>query len=504
MFRAMMSQQQQQQQQQQHMQGGNPGQQQIYQQLSPHSVASTLAQIGVDPGYYSDSECSSNSSEKVNEEGNVSPQQNKLTRIPEQQIQQQPNSNSNYNCFNDYFGFNELVKPLPLRYPDSLVLGNQGNQTPAFESPPAGTWKDQGGWKAVESPAKDSAVSEGGESVEENQMYTPATSPPSTAATPPMVPTVKKNNGKRNKVQVCVFCRNNGEDESVYSTHALKAPDGKVTCPILFAYECPICRSTGENAHTLKYCPRNPNGQGHMPAQNNGGQNGYNNSGGQGYSGRSNMGYGNNNNNNTNTNNNSSNNPSTNNPSNTQSAQFNSNLMQAMLQMAQMNGGNLHPSLAQLNFNMAAMLYQQQMGQNPSDQQQPQPSNPFAEWVQQQQAQQQYTGENKNYNSQSYSTQSSYNSGYNDASPTYNNNPSPTYNNTNPSPTYNNTNSYNNASYTPNYNTSYSEMYNTPQHSDTPSTPYSASNTPAPADVDNLSQLFGKASIDDFLQNYSR
>ena len=82
-----MSQQQQQQQQQQHMQGGNPGQQQIYQQLSPHSVASTLAQIGVDPGYYSDSECSSNSSEKVNEEGNVSPQQNKLTRIPEQQIQ---------------------------------------------------------------------------------------------------------------------------------------------------------------------------------------------------------------------------------------------------------------------------------------------------------------------------------------------------------------------------------------------------------------------------------
>ena len=94
------------------------------------------------------------------------------------------------------------MKPLPLRYPDSLVLGNQGNQTPAFESPPAGTWKDQGGWKAVESPAKDSAVSEGGESVEENQMYTPATSPPSTAATPPMVPTVKKNNGKRNKVQV--------------------------------------------------------------------------------------------------------------------------------------------------------------------------------------------------------------------------------------------------------------------------------------------------------------
>ena len=78
----MMSQQQQQQQGNQKQQ-----QQQLYQQLTSHSVASTLAQIGVDPGYYSDSECSSNSSDKVNEEGNSSPPQNKLTRIPEQQIQ---------------------------------------------------------------------------------------------------------------------------------------------------------------------------------------------------------------------------------------------------------------------------------------------------------------------------------------------------------------------------------------------------------------------------------
>ncbi|KAL5263666.1 hypothetical protein ACHWQZ_G008887 [Mnemiopsis leidyi] len=471
MFRAMMSQQQQQQQQMQ----GNPGP-----QLYQHSVASTLAQIGVDPGYYSDSECSSNSSDKVNEEGNVSPPQNKLSRIPEQQIQQ---PNANYNCFNDYFGFNEsLVKPMPLRYPDSLVLGAPG--TPSFESPTSGCWKDQGGWKAVESPAKDSAVSEGGESVEEHQLYTPATSPPSTVASPPSLVTVKKGNGKRNKVQVCVFCRNNGEDESVYSTHALKSPDGKVTCPILFAYECPICRSTGENAHTLKYCPRNPNGQGHMPAQNGGGQNaGY--SAGQGYSGSSNMGYGN---------------SSSRSTSQTgQSAQFNSNLMQAMIQMAQMNGGNLHPALAQLNFNMAAMLYQQQMGGSPTEQQQQQqPSNPFAEWVQQQQQQQQYGGENKNY-SQSYNSQSNY-GGYN------NNN---TSNNT--SNNYNS--SYSTQSSYPGYS-SYNDVYNT-QHSDpysapstpysTSNTPYSNSNTPSSAEVDNnLSQLFGKASIDDFLQNYSR
>ena len=94
------------------------------------------------------------------------------------------------------------MKPMPLRYPDSLVLGAPGNQTPSFESPTSGSWKDQGGWKAVESPAKDSAVSEGGESVEDHQLYTPATSPPSTVASPPSVASVKKGNGKRNKVQV--------------------------------------------------------------------------------------------------------------------------------------------------------------------------------------------------------------------------------------------------------------------------------------------------------------
>lgn len=82
MFRAMFSQQQ--------MSGcqGNGSQNSGGMYQPSHSVASTLAQIGVDPGYYSDSECSSNSSEKVtDEQGNVSPQQSKLTRIPEQQPQ---------------------------------------------------------------------------------------------------------------------------------------------------------------------------------------------------------------------------------------------------------------------------------------------------------------------------------------------------------------------------------------------------------------------------------
>ena len=35
---------------------------------------------------------------------------------------------------------------------------------------------------------------------------------------------------------------------------------GKVVCPILYAYKCPICHATGDYAHTLKYCPMMPKG----------------------------------------------------------------------------------------------------------------------------------------------------------------------------------------------------------------------------------------------------
>ncbi|XP_046850380.1 nanos homolog 1-like [Xenia sp. Carnegie-2017] len=60
-----------------------------------------------------------------------------------------------------------------------------------------------------------------------------------------------------NLPQVCVFCRNNGEPEELYTSHVLKGPDGKTTCPILRAYTCPICKATGDDSHTIKYCPQN-------------------------------------------------------------------------------------------------------------------------------------------------------------------------------------------------------------------------------------------------------
>lgn len=59
------------------------------------------------------------------------------------------------------------------------------------------------------------------------------------------------------KQQVCVFCRNNGESESFYTSHCLKDAEGKVTCPVLRAYTCPLCGANGDLSHTIKYCPEN-------------------------------------------------------------------------------------------------------------------------------------------------------------------------------------------------------------------------------------------------------
>lgn len=61
--------------------------------------------------------------------------------------------------------------------------------------------------------------------------------------------------------KICVFCRNNGESEAVYTTHQLKDAQGRITCPVLYIYTCPICGASGEAAHTIKYCPLNPTDQ---------------------------------------------------------------------------------------------------------------------------------------------------------------------------------------------------------------------------------------------------
>ena len=59
------------------------------------------------------------------------------------------------------------------------------------------------------------------------------------------------------KYNFCVFCKNNGEDETFYLSHTLKDDYGRVRCPVLWNYQCPICGATGAVSHTIRYCPEN-------------------------------------------------------------------------------------------------------------------------------------------------------------------------------------------------------------------------------------------------------
>lgn len=57
------------------------------------------------------------------------------------------------------------------------------------------------------------------------------------------------------RLKMCTFCKTNGESEEIYTSHALKDSNDKITCPILMCYSCPVCGATGEKTHTKKYCP---------------------------------------------------------------------------------------------------------------------------------------------------------------------------------------------------------------------------------------------------------
>ncbi|XP_029005406.1 nanos homolog 1-like [Betta splendens] len=77
--------------------------------------------------------------------------------------------------------------------------------------------------------------------------------PDDTASSTPTSPSDCSSTGASS--DYCSLCKQNRESPRVYRSHRLKSNDGKVICPVLRSYTCPVCKSTGDHAHTLRYCP---------------------------------------------------------------------------------------------------------------------------------------------------------------------------------------------------------------------------------------------------------
>ena len=63
------------------------------------------------------------------------------------------------------------------------------------------------------------------------------------------------NNHQLDEGRFCAFCKKNRETPEFYRTHVVKDSRGKVICPVLRKYTCPVCQATGDRAHTLRHCP---------------------------------------------------------------------------------------------------------------------------------------------------------------------------------------------------------------------------------------------------------
>lgn len=64
-----------------------------------------------------------------------------------------------------------------------------------------------------------------------------------------------RKNRKTYPTNYCHFCKNNGEPNSLAYSHTARDMEERTTCPVLRRLVCPVCKSTGENAHTISYCP---------------------------------------------------------------------------------------------------------------------------------------------------------------------------------------------------------------------------------------------------------
>ena len=176
-----------------------------------------------------------------------------------------------FRLFRDYFGLIRLIKNTAICEEDKH---NEINNFYDFKF----TQRARG--DSIGSDRSFSSCSSADQEVNFDSFTAKAPGSSLAPGSPPGRPTAKRNTGdndtttrnrknrngengskssKNRNANVCVFCRNNGESKKVYSSHILKDAQGNTTCPILRAYTCPLCKATGDESHTIKYCPKNKN-----------------------------------------------------------------------------------------------------------------------------------------------------------------------------------------------------------------------------------------------------
>ena len=199
----------------------------------------------------------------------------------------------NFSVFEDYFGLSNLLQNVKISEDNPLLQERQAYSSLSHKSTRRLSWEsDASDPSAVISPTIPNAPYTYNGDLTDNFQRSQSQEPAFKCLPPPsmrlnkamrdqiingsyqnqvnnrpdkVIPTgplqvpVSSTTRPQANVQVCVFCRNNGESEAVYSSHILKDAEGRTTCPILRAYTCPICKANGDNSHTIKYCPLNQN-----------------------------------------------------------------------------------------------------------------------------------------------------------------------------------------------------------------------------------------------------
>lgn len=146
------------------------------------------------------------------------------------------------------------------------VPGGYIQQPMYYQTPPSAYYSPQMVSSLPSAPTHQRYYSQPGTPTHQNQLepvnlsqalnQVPHTPVAPTNVDPPTI--VQTPNRQRVVIwNYCQFCQNNREPESFFKSHILRDQDGRVICPVLRAYNCPICNNGGgDKAHTKSYCPQ--------------------------------------------------------------------------------------------------------------------------------------------------------------------------------------------------------------------------------------------------------